>query len=86
MAENLQPEYNGYLESVKSHWLKHRPKAVAALKKQGRLQSEMEAAAKATEDLELQLKQQGMNPYEAINLSRREHMVLPDLDEEASEA
>jgi len=64
---------------VQEMWPKCRPRLVRSLKKQGRLEEEMKAAAERADHLFEGLLARGLQPFEANHEAVRQNIVLPDL-------
>jgi hypothetical protein len=70
-----------FFRAVERHWREHRPRMVAALEAEGRLQQAIEDAAERTVAAEASLIQQGVPPWEAEARMREEWAFLPAEDD-----
>lgn len=64
-------------QTIRSHWLKYRPRMCAELTKVGRLEQFIQTAARLTEEAVFQLTSQGMPIHEAWMQVREEWAILP---------
>jgi len=84
MSREQKPPEEGLTpggRSVLRDWEQGRPRAVASLRRQGKLVREVnEADQRETELIALQLRR-GVNPHQAIFQARAEALFLPDLPE-----
>ncbi len=63
--------------AIEKHWREHRPKMVAALEAQGRLESSIERAAEQTADAESAAIRDGMSAPQAQEMYRETWAFLP---------
>lgn len=77
-----KPDLWGWKHRVRTHWTKHCPKLVAALKREGEgvLEEHIEEAARSGEGMYNQLLRQGVSDDQAHELADHEYILLPDID------
>lgn len=73
-----------WYSQAKEHWKKYRPKMYAALEKKGTLHKHLNAAVEQTRDEYAQAIYNGMEPHEAWEAVRENHLFLPSEEDQPS--
>jgi len=71
--------------AIEAHWREHRPKMVAALEAQGRLESSIERAAEQTAEAESAAIRNGLHAHEAQEMYRSVWAFLPSEEDDRAD-
>ena len=85
MKNLIQKELGGWMTMAHDHWKEYRPQMYRELKKAGKLEAQLEEAAKQTATDMDQMMDAGFNYHQAWEAVRQDYLILPEEEIEEEE-